>query len=115
MKRGDIWEVNLDPTIGAEIRKVRPCVIVSRDAMASLPLRIIVPLTQWNERFARAPWHVLVTPTTENGLAIASSADTFQPRSISTARLLRRVGHVSPEVLADIESGLALSLDLHPE
>lgn len=45
MKRGEVWQVNLDPTIGAEIKKNRPCVIVNRDALARLPLKIVVPLT----------------------------------------------------------------------
>ncbi len=43
MKRGEIWLINLDPTIGAEIRKTRPAVIVNRDGLGVLPLRVIVP------------------------------------------------------------------------
>lgn len=45
MFRGEIWRVNLDPTIGAEIRKSRPVVIVGDDRIGKLPLRVIVPLT----------------------------------------------------------------------
>ena len=51
MKRNDIWLVNLDPTIGAEIRKTRPCVIVSNDAVGVLPLKVIAPLTDFKERY----------------------------------------------------------------
>ena len=112
MKRGEVWEVNLDPTIGAEIKKVRPCVIVSRDALARLPLKIIVPLTAWKEAFKDAPWHVLVEPTSENGLSKKSSADTYQVRSISEKRLVNRLGEVSDQVIEQIEKGLALSLAL---
>ena len=112
MRRGEVWEVNLDPTIGAEIKKIRPCVIVSRDALARLPLKIIVPLTEWNEGFARAPWHVLVEPTSQNGLSKKSSADTYQVRSISEARLIKRLGEVSDQVMGEINKGLALSLTL---
>ena len=112
MKRGEVWEVNLDPTIGAEIKKVRPCVIVSRDALARLPLKIIVPLTEWKEAFKDAPWHVLVEPTSENGLSKKSSADTYQIRSISEKRLVNRLGEVSDQVIEQIEKGLALSLAL---
>jgi len=112
MRRGEVWEVNLDPTIGAEIKKIRPCVIVSRDALARLPLKIIVPLTEWNEGFARAPWHVLVEPTSQNGLSKKSSADTYQVRSISEARLIKRLGEVSDQVMGEINMGLALSLAL---
>jgi mRNA interferase MazF len=55
MKQGEIWIINLDPTIGAEIRKVRPAIIVNDDALGKLPLKIIVPLTDWKERYDIAP------------------------------------------------------------
>jgi mRNA interferase MazF len=45
MKRGEIWLINLEPTIGAEIKKSRPAIIVNDDALGKLPLKIIVPLT----------------------------------------------------------------------
>lgn len=47
MKQGEIWSVNLDPTLGAEIRKTRPAIIVNDNAVGRLPLKIIVPLTDW--------------------------------------------------------------------
>jgi mRNA interferase MazF len=112
MKRGEVWEVNLDPTTGAEIRKTRPCVIVSRDALASLPLKIIVPLTEWNPRFAHAAWHIPVDATPENGLTKKSSADTFQVRSVSEKRLIRRLGFLSAPAMEKIGEGLALSLSI---
>jgi mRNA interferase MazF len=112
MKRGEVWEVNLDPSIGAEIKKIRPCVIVNRDALARLPLKIVVPLTEWNEKFVRAPWHVLVEATPQNGLSKNSSADTFQVRSISETRLIRRLGEISDQVMGEINKGLSISLAL---
>lgn len=112
MRRGEVWEVNLDPTMGAEIKKTRPCVIVSRDALARLPLKIIVPLTEWDQRFETAPWHVPVEITAENGLAKKSSADTYQVRSISEKRLVRRLGALSNQVMERIGDGLSLSLAL---
>lgn len=112
MKRGEVWQVNLDPTIGAEIKKVRLCVIVNRDALAKLPLRTIVPLTVWKSKFEPAPWLVPVEATEENGLNKKSSADTFQVRSISQRRLVKKLGEVSAEVVALIEAGLSISLAL---
>ena len=113
MKRGEVWEVNLDPTVGAEIKKIRPCVIVSRDALGKLPLTIVVPLTDWDPRFQTAQWHVPIETTPDNGLPKKSSADTFQVRSISQQRLVRRLGFLSPDVMEKIGEGLALSLALH--
>jgi hypothetical protein len=55
MRRGEVWFINLDPAIGAEIRKTRPAVIVNDDAIGILPLKVIVPITDWKERYAVAP------------------------------------------------------------
>ncbi len=113
MKRGEVWQVNLDPTLGAEIQKTRPCVIVNRDALARLPLKIVVPLTTWKAQFDRAPWHVRVEANAVNGLSRDSSADTFQVRSISEERLVEKMGEISDPVMGAINEGLALSLALN--
>ena len=52
MKRGEIWLVNLDPVLGAEIRKTRPVVIVNSDTIGVLPIRLIAPITEWKDYFA---------------------------------------------------------------
>lgn len=112
MKRGEVWEVNLDSTIGVEIQKVRPCIIVSRDALARLPLKIIVPLTEWNDSFSGVPWHIKVEATPKNGLSKDSSADTYQVRSISEKRLIRKIGEIDDSTMDLINKGLLLSLAL---
>jgi len=68
IKRGDVWVVNLDPTIGAEIRKTRPVVVISSDAIGALPIRLVAPLTEWKDYFEPNIWHVRVEPDNENGL-----------------------------------------------
>jgi mRNA interferase MazF len=55
MKRNEIWLINLDPTIGAEINKTRPAIIINDDKMGRLPLRVIVPVTDWKENYSVAP------------------------------------------------------------
>src|SRR4051794_24641948 len=112
MKRGEVWMINLDPTVGPEIRKVRPCVVVGRDAVGVLPLRIVVPLTAWQDHFAGCDWLIRLDPDAGNGLEKASAADTFQVRSLATSRFVRRLGRVSPADLARIADGLSLVLDL---
>ncbi|MCP4428396.1 MAG: type II toxin-antitoxin system PemK/MazF family toxin, partial [Chloroflexi bacterium] len=74
MRRGEVWLINLDLTIGAEIRKTRPTVIVNDDAISILPLKVIVPVTDWKERYAVAPWMVKLEPTPVNGLSKPSAA-----------------------------------------
>lgn len=97
MRRGEVWLVNLDPTIGSEIRKTRPAVIVSSDLVGVLPVKVIVPFTDWKDRYAMASWMVQVDPDAENGLGKPSAADALQIRSVSEQRLVRRLGSLPPE------------------
>ena len=92
MKRGEIWLVNLDPTIGSEIKKTRPAVIISSDLVGILPLKIIVPFTDWKDRYASAAWMVRIEPEENNGLSKSSAADGLQVRSVSQHRLVKRLG-----------------------
>lgn len=110
MNRGDIWLINLDPTVGAEIRKTRPAVIVNHDAVGILPLRVIVPITDWKARYAVAPWMIQIEPDSENGLSKSSAADAFQVRSLSEARFFKKLGELSENHMEEIARALALVL-----
>ena len=50
MQRSEIWLINLSPTLGAEMQKTRPAVIVNDDGVGILPLKIIVPITDWKDQ-----------------------------------------------------------------
>lgn len=113
MDRGEVWLLNLDPTIGAEIQKTRPVVIISSNSIGILPLRVIVPLTDWKERYQQAAWMVRVSPDAQNGLSKESAADTFQIRSVSTDRFVRRIGNCSEVVMASIVNAVGLVIE-HP-
>ena len=62
MLRGEVWLINLSPTLGAEIQKTRASVIVNDDRVGILPLKVIVPITDWNDRYAQAPWMARFVP-----------------------------------------------------
>jgi mRNA interferase MazF len=102
MKRGEIWLVNLDPTIGSEIKKTRPAVIISSDLVGILPLKIVVPFTDWKDRYASATWMVRIDPDTSNGLSKSSVADGLQVRSVSQIRFTKRLGVLTPLQVAQI-------------
>ena len=102
MLRGEVWLINLDTANGSEIRKTRPAVIVSDDAIGILPLRVIVPLTEWKERYEVAPWLVRVEPDQHNGLEKTAAADAFQIRSVSQARFVGRLGKVTADCMDGI-------------
>jgi mRNA interferase MazF len=114
MRRGEVWLINLDPTIGAELKKTRPAVIVNDDAIGLLPLKVIVPLTAWKEHYRQAPWLVRIEAKPENGLDKTSAADVFQVRSLSQERLVRRLGKLSDAEMKNISSALALVLSIEP-
>ena len=112
MRRGEIWLINLEPTVGAEIRKTRPAVIVNDDAIGILPLKVIVPITEWKERYAVAPWLVRLEPDVENGLTKLSTADAFQVRSVAQERFVRKLGELSDTVMQEITKALAVVLSI---
>ena len=112
MKRGEIWLVELDPTIDREINKTRPAVIVNDDEIGILPLKVIVPITDWKDVFVDRPWMVLIEPNPSNGLRKSSGVDTFQIRSLSERRLIRKLGHVDEVIMTKISIALATVLSI---
>ena len=113
MRRGEIWLINLDPTVGAEIRKTRPAVIVNDDEVGILPLKVVVPVTEWKDRYAVAPWMIRLDPDRNNGLTKPSAADAFQVRSVAQQRFAQRLGSVSDNQLRQITVALATVLKIH--
>jgi len=106
MKQGDIWLINLDPTIGAEIRKTRPAIIVNNDILGRLPLKVIVPLTDWKESYNQAEWMVKIEVDKMNNLTKPSAADCFQIRSISEKRFINPIGTITNEKLNRISEAV---------
>jgi mRNA interferase MazF len=113
MKQGEIWLINLDPTLGAEIKKTRPAIIVNDDTLGRLPLKVIVPITEWKENYGIAPWMIKIEPDNQNNLNKVSAADCFQVRSISELRFVKQIGSVEKDVLDQIKEGLAKILSIY--
>jgi mRNA interferase MazF len=107
-RRGEVWLVDFDPAVGAEIQKLRPAVVISMDAIGRLPLRIVVPITDWKAQYVNYPWFVELSNSPSNGLAKDSGADAFQTKSISESRFVRLLGQLTGDELADIASAVAL-------
>lgn len=105
--RGEIWLVSFDPTIGSEIKKTRPAVVVSSDAVGRLPIKLVAPVTDWKPFFAANLWHVRIDPTTANGLTKPSAVDTLQLRGMDRQRFVRKLGEVSPETMEEIVLAIA--------
>ncbi|BAY17403.1 hypothetical protein NIES2109_12720 [Nostoc sp. HK-01] len=106
-RRGDIWLVNFDPTLGAEIKKIRPAVVVSSDGVGQLPIKLIAPITDWKEYYAGNIWHVKLEPDTTNNLTKVSAVDVLQLRGMDVQRLIRKIGECSSEIMEEIATAIA--------
>ena len=95
MKRGDIWLVNLDPTVGSEIQKSRPCVVVS-PAELNDHLRTVIVAPMTSKGFA-APFRVPVTHAGTKGLIVLD-----QLRTVDKVRLAKKLGAVSAKTWAAV-------------
>ncbi|MBI4722970.1 MAG: type II toxin-antitoxin system PemK/MazF family toxin [Candidatus Stahlbacteria bacterium] len=109
--RGEIYWVNLEPTIGTEIKKTRPCLIVSCDqANENYNHITVLPLTSKHiDRIE--PFQVFLS-VKETGLEKDSKALAEQIRTVSKLRLIKKAGLIRKELIAKIESAIKLHLDL---
>jgi mRNA interferase MazF len=110
-KRGEVYLVNFDPTIGAEIQKTRPALIVQNDmANRHSPITIVAAITS---QFGQPlyPTEVRIQPP-EGGLTIASVALLNQVRSIDKRRLIRRIGVLAPATMERVNRAILISLGL---
>ncbi len=81
--------------------------MLGTDSVGRLPLKIVVPFTDWKPLFATFAWFVHIPPTPENGLNKDSGADAFQVKSVSETRFLNRLGDLLPDQLDDIAAAVA--------
>jgi mRNA interferase MazF len=109
--RGDVWLVNFDPTIGSEISKTRPAIVVNSDSLGVLALHIVVPITDWKDHYAKNLWHIKIINDNANGLDKVSAVDVLQIRSVSTDRLTKKLGRVSSAIMEEIVADIATVIE----
>ncbi len=110
-RRGEIWIVAFDPTVGAEIRKPRPAVVVSSDGVGKLPIKLVAPITEWNDGFAHNIWHVKIMPAPANGLQKPSAVDALQLRGVDAQRFQHRLGRVSADIMEEIVAAIGAIIE----
>ncbi len=107
MRKFEIYPVNLDPTIGAEMQKTRPCIVISPDEMnAYVRTVIIIPLTSSSRQL---PTRVLIKATSQSGLKNDSYAAIDQIKTVDKSRLGNLIGEISESEKSDLT---AVLLDL---
>lgn len=109
-KRGEIWVVNLDPTIGREIKKTRPCLIMQSDLInESLRTTMVAPITST----VKENWPFAITfEKGEGGLKNKSMALFNQIKTTDTVRFVKKLGKISEEKLKQAENALLLSFQI---
>ncbi len=103
--------MNLDPTVGADIQKTRPVVVVSSDAVGRLPVKLVAPITAWNEGFARSFWHVRIDPDRMNGLRKPSAVDALPLRGVDVRRFVKKVGQLTANQMEEIVAAIAAVIE----
>jgi len=103
-RRGEVWSVRFDPTIGSEYRKTRPAVVLSSNAFGRHNMRVVVPITGWDQQFHEFVWMVRLHPTARNGLTKESAADASQVKSVSVQRLEHRLDVLHPAQIQELSA-----------
>ena len=111
-KRGEIYLTALDPTLGREIQKTRPALIIQNDVSNRLTdITIVAPITS-TVRFPLNPVHVLLPTDASTGLSVVSVALFNQVRAVDTLRLIKKLGTVDKETMTRVDEAIGISLGL---
>lgn len=114
LQRGMIIDVNLDPTLGSETAKTRPCIVITNDIYNQrVPVIQVVPITAWSAKKSKIVTNVEIESTPDNGLTKKSVADCLQTRPIDYGmRLVRVRGHLSTDLMQGIDQALKVVFGL---
>lgn len=111
-RRGEVWWVDFNPHQGSEMNKVRPAVVLSVNGMGKLPVRIVVPLTGWDDKYQNHSWQVRIPPSPVNGLDKESAVDALHVRSVALVRFREHLGRLSEEQMSEVASAAAIVLGI---
>lgn len=108
-RRGEVWNVSLDPAVGHEIRKTRPAVIVTSDVYNTHNwVVVIMPLTSHRE----AEYDQVLIHPPEGGLIATTVTLPDQLRAVDRRRLVERLGTLKPTTMLSIDRSLKILLDI---
>ena len=100
INQGEIWMVNFEPSVGNEIQKFRPAIVVNDDRIGRFGIKIVVPITQWKEHYIDYPWIIKIIPDDINGLSKDSSIECFQIKSFAVDRFDKKIGEIDKLLFA---------------
>lgn len=110
--RGEVYLVSFDPTVGHEMKKTRPALVIQNDmGNRHSPLTIVAAITS-KLSLVPYPVEVVVPPSAANGLAVPSAIRLDQIRTIDKRRLIKRLGTVGPSTMLQVGDAIRISLGL---
>ncbi len=114
-KRGEIHLTALDPTIGHEIRKTRPALVIQNDVSNRYSqVTMVAPITS-TVRLPLSPLHVLLPAGGATGLAVASVALFNQVRTVDRRRLVKRLGRIDGALMNQVDEAIRVAFGLAPD
>jgi mRNA interferase MazF len=113
-KRGEVWQVELDPIIGSEQAKTRPVVVMSGGNIGRPSVFVCVPITGFQSAHEPHDWYVLIAPTAANGLTKTSSADASQIRALDVERFEAKLGRLAREEVESVADAVAFCVGYKP-
>ena len=111
-KRGEIYLTSLDPTVGHEIKKTRPALIIQNNTSNLYSaVTMVAPITS-TVRLPLSPLHVLLPANSSTGLTLASVAVFNQIRAVDRIRLIKKLGEVDALALAQVDEAIRAAFGL---
>jgi mRNA interferase MazF len=111
-KRGEIYLAALDPTVGHEIQKTRPALIIQNDTSNQYgAVTMVAPITS-TVRLPLSPLHVLLPADASTGLAVPSVAVFNQIRALDRVRLVKRLGQIDALMMLQVEQAIRVAFGL---
>ena len=103
--------MNFNPAKGPEIQKIRPAVVISSNGVGRLPIKLVAPITGWQERFLGNIWHVFIKPNNTNGLTKDSAVDALQIRGAAEERFIEKLGSLNASIIQEITAAIAAVIE----
>ena len=103
--------MNFNPAKGSEIQKIRPAVVISSDRVGVLPIKVVVPITKWQDRFLANIWHVSIKPNATNGLTKNSAVDVLQIRGVDEKRFIAKLGRLNATRMEEISAAIVAVIE----
>jgi mRNA interferase MazF len=109
-KRGEIWQVSLDPVVGHEVGKTRPALVISNNKNNEYSSTVtLIPITASIEKIY--PFEVFISRD-DSGLPLDSKIKCNQIRTVDKSRLLKLTGEISPEIIKEVEGALLIHVGI---